>query len=148
MHSPNTCHQIMLSPFLSPFFAAAALCPTVRTNEVRALGSFLILALPVVNHLSLWLQLPGQISLALPSILKSFHLLIFLSGFKNTIVKVRKLWRQKANFNRGTSKCSFCFLGVMFANSRVSLASKLMLLKTVAGTIYMFAFKAAVIIEA
>lgn len=63
-----------------------------------------------------------QITLTLLLLLKFFPLFFFLSGFKNTIVKVRKLWRHETNFRHGTSKCSFCFLGVMFANSRVSLA--------------------------
>lgn len=76
-----------------------------------------------MNHPSLLLQLPRYLCLVLISVLKSFPLPIFLCLVLKTLkVRVRELWRQKANFSRDTSKGSFCSLGIMFANSTASLA--------------------------
>lgn len=102
--------------------STAAQLPPVRADAVRTL-SLLITPLPVVNHPSLLLQLPRYLCLVLISVLKSFPLPIFLCLVLKTLkVRVRVLWRQKANFSRDTSKGSFCSLGVMFANSTASLA--------------------------
>lgn len=74
LHNARSQHMPLdhASPLLSTLFSAAALFPTVRANEVRALAAFLTLTLPVVNHPSLLLQLPIYLCLALLSILKSF----------------------------------------------------------------------------
>lgn len=127
--SPRALHEVPTCTIRSSIsISLHALCccstvPAVAASEVRALGAFSSLpCLFWITHHSCC-NLPN-ISVWLPfqSLSLSPFPFFFVSGFKNTIVKVRKLWRQKANFSRSTSKCSFCFLGVMFANSRVSLA--------------------------